>query len=190
MNDYIILMIIFTLSIFIIVELSILFKLKRTLLKDRTQYRFCQVRRDLIKMVHEGKLPVDSFAFSVLYAGCSNIIHYVDDYQFDSAEFIKAFSNRQSSSDLQQIEKLIKEIESYDKEVQAVAGRFFVSIVKSLRENCLVLKVLIANVWFFNQFRKIILPIEKSIKIKKIEKFYLQTNLGGTALQGSKAFCF
>lgn len=187
MNDYIALMIIFSLFVCVAVEIHIWLKLRMVWLKDRTQFRFCQIRRDLMKLVHEAKLPVESFVFSTFYGSSSDIIHYIDDYKFDSAKFIKAISNRPSTSDLQQIEKLIKEIKTYDVEVQDVAASFFLSIDASLKENCNILKVMTANEYIANLFRQSILWLKNIVEIEKLEKFALQTNIGLLAALGSKA---
>ena len=98
--------------------------------KAKTLYPFCEVRRKLIRLLHEGKLSPKSLTFVYLYRFCSDIIHYSQDYRFGSAEFIRMTTRNER--DLEQArfaEKLMADIANHDGHVKAVAAEFFNAVI-------------------------------------------------------------
>lgn len=179
----------FALSFLLTMEVYIIYKLKRIKLKDKTRYRFCQIRRDLIRLIHEKKLPVDSLTFSAFYGFSSDIIHYIDDYNFDSADFINMISARPSSSELKKIDKTVKEIKEYDEEVLRTILEFCDSFNKSLIENCCILRVLMTNKRIYYFFKTVFTFLGDKFKnLKTIKKFRLQFHLADDVLKLQQAF--
>jgi len=189
LNDVASLVLMFTLFFIFVIEICLIFWLRNIRLKDRTQFRFCQIRRDMIRLVYEGKLPVSSPAFSSFYGLSSYIIHYIDDYRFDSAMFIKAISKQPDQAATSKLGELINEVKQYDNDVQQVSTAFFSSILTSLDENCLVLKLLISSAWIHQLSKRLFAFLGDRFKnIGIFEKFRYQIQLANKAQKWQQAF--
>ncbi|MGC1398010.1 hypothetical protein [Candidatus Binatus sp.] len=129
---------------------------------DRIQkYRLFETRDKLIHLVAEQNLREDGFVFEYFYRAIDFFIRHTDQVTFKSV--VRALREAQDRgldpAAEQELERVQRELKQECPEVREVVSDFYATMMQILRENSLVIRLLVNNAGAFravNEMRRVI----------------------------------